>query len=53
MAFADLYKAFDASNHALLIAKLGKYGPPPRIFSAIKRMFNKGVLKLIIVKIET
>ena len=31
VAFIDLVKAFDTSNHALLIAILGKYGAPPRL----------------------
>ena len=30
VAFAELSKAFDNSNHALLIAILGTYGAPPR-----------------------
>ena len=29
VAFADLVKAFDASNHALPISIIGKYGAPP------------------------
>ena len=53
VAFADLVKAFDASNHALLIAILGKYGAPPRLHSAIKRMYEKIIFKLIICKVET
>ena len=51
--FAYLVKAFDTSNHALLIAILGKYGAPPRLFSAIKHMYYKSIVKLIIVKVET
>ena len=38
VTFADLVKAFDTSNHALLISILGKYGAPPRLWSAKKRM---------------
>ena len=53
MAFADLVKAFDTSNHALLIAILGKYGAPLRLCSAIKRMYEKSIVKLIIGKLET
>ena len=53
VAFADTVKAFDASNHALLIAILGKYGAPPRLCSAIKHMYNKIIVKLIIGKVET
>ena len=53
VAFTDLGKAFDTSNHALLIAILGKYGAPPRLHSAIKHMYNKSIVKLIIDKVET
>ena len=53
VVFADLVKAFDTSNHALLIAILGKYGAPPRLCSAIKRIYNKSIVKLIIGKVET
>ena len=53
VAFVDLVKAFETSNHALLIAILGKYGAPPRLFSEIKHMYNKIIVKIIIVKVET
>ena len=53
VAFGDLVKAFGTSNQALLIAILGKYGAPPRLCSAIKRMYDKSVVNLIIDKIET
>ena len=53
LAFADLVKAFDTSNHALLIAILRKYGAPPILCSAIKRMYNKIRVKLIIGKLDT
>ena len=53
MAFADLVKAFDTSNHTLLITILRKYGAPPRLCSAIKRMYDKSIVKLIIRKVET
>ena len=52
MALADLGKASDTSNHALLIAILGKYDAPPRLRSAIKRMYNRSIVKLIIRKVE-
>ena len=52
VAFTDLVKAFDTSNHALLIAILGKYGTPQRLRSAIKRMYDKIIVKLIIGKVE-
>ena len=52
-AFADLVKAFNNSNNALLIVILGKYGAPPIIFSVIKRMYDKIIVKLVIGKVET
>ena len=51
--FADLIKAHNTSNHVLLIAILGKYGAPPRLFSAIKCMYKKIVVKIIIGNIDT
>ena len=51
--FLDLVKAFGTSNHALLIAILGKYGAPPRICSTIKRTYEKIIVKIIIGKVET
>ena len=53
VSFADLVKFFNASNHALLVSILGKYGAPPRLCSAIKHMYDKSVVKIIMVKIET
>ena len=53
MVLADLVKAFDTSNHALLTAILGKYGTPPILRSAVKRMYEKSVVKLIIGKVVT
>ena len=53
LEFADLGKAFDASNHTLLITILVKYGAPPRLCSAIKCVYEKIIVKLIIVKVET
>ena len=50
VSFTDLVKAFDTSNHALLLAILGKYGAPPRLCSAIKGMYNKSIVKLIVRK---
>ena len=50
--FADLVKAFETSNHALIINILEKYGAPQRLCSAIKRMYNKNIVKLIIGKVE-
>ena len=53
VAFIDLVKAFDTFNYALLIAILGKYGAPPRLWSTIKRMYNRSIFKLIIIKVQT
>ena len=52
VAFADLVKAFDTYNTALLIAILEKYGATPRLCSEIKRMYNKSIVKLIIGKVD-
>ena len=52
VVFIDLFKALNTSKHALLIAKMGKYGAPPRLYIAIKRMYEKSVVKIIIVNIE-
>ena len=53
MAFTEPPKAFDASNQALRIAILGKYDAPPRLCSAIKCMYNKSIVNLILDKVET
>ena len=51
--FSDLVKAFDTSNHIILIEILRKYGCPPKLFSAIKLMYRNNKLRLIIGKIDT
>ena len=53
VAFTDLVKYLKTSNHALLIAILGKYCAPPKLRSEIKRMYDKNIVKLIIGKVET
>ena len=53
VAFSDLVASFETSNHELLISILGKYGSPPRLCSAIKYMYAKSVVNLIIGKIDT
>ena len=53
VVFVDLFKDFNTSKNALLIAILVKYGAPSRLCSEIKRMYEKSVVKLIIGKIET
>ena len=51
--FTDHVKAFNTSNHTLLIYILGKYGAPPRLLLAIKHMYEKKTVKIIIGKVET
>ena len=51
--FADLVKAFDTSNHVLMIKILRKYGCPKKLCSAIKRMYSRNKVRLIIGKIDT
>ena len=41
VVFTDLVKAFDTSNHELLITILEKYVAPPRLVSEIKLMYKK------------
>ena len=38
VVFADFFKAFDISNHKLMVEILKKYGFPPKLCSAIRRM---------------
>ena len=49
----DLVKYFDTYNHQLMDAILGKYGFPPKLQSAIARMYKDSVVRLIIGKIDT
>ena len=51
--FADLVKYFDTSNHQLMDAILGKYGFPPKLRSAIVRMYKDSLVILIIGKMDT
>ena len=48
VAFIDLVKAYDTANHKLLIELLEKFGAPPKLVSAIQRMYTnlKVVLKI-------
>ena len=50
--FADLVKAFDTSNHILLVEILRKYGCPPKLCSSIKRMYSNNKVRSIIGKID-
>ena len=51
--FANLVKAFDTSNHILMIKILEKYGCPPKLCSAMRRMYSNNKVRLIIGKIDT
>ena len=51
--FADLVKAFDTSNHVLIIKVLQRYGCPPNLRSAIERMYKNSIVRLKIGKADT
>ena len=40
VAFVDLVKAYDTTNHQLLIEILRQYGAPPKLCNAIERMYQ-------------
>ena len=46
--FADLVKAFDTSNHKLMVKIIDKYGCPPKLRSAIRRMHTDNKVRLLI-----
>ena len=46
--FADLVKAFDTSNHRLMVEILAKYGCPPNLRSAIRQMYADRKVRLIL-----
>ncbi len=48
VAFIDLVKAYDTTNHDLLLKILERYGAPPKFVAAIKTMYTnlKVVLKI-------
>ena len=51
--FADLVKAFDTSNHVLMIKILRRYGCPQKLCSVIERMYSNNKVRLVIGKINT
>ena len=53
LMFADLVKAFDTSNHKLMLYILNKYSFPPTLCSEIMRMCTDNKVRLILVKIDT
>ena len=48
VAFADIFKAFDTSNHQLMVMILEKYECPPSLCDTIKIMDKDSVVKLVI-----
>ena len=50
--FSDVVKSFDTSNHKLMAEILKKYGCPPKLCSAIRRMYTDNKVRLILGKID-
>ena len=53
VAFVNLVKAFDTSNHQLMVMILARYGCPPNLCDTITRMYKYSVVKLVIGEFET
>ena len=52
VAFVDLVKVFDTTNHALLIKILQQYGAPPKTCSVIERMYQNSTVLIKLGKEE-
>ncbi|KAL7552342.1 hypothetical protein ACHAWF_015574 [Thalassiosira exigua] len=50
VAFVDLVKAYDTTNHDLLIKIVAKYGAPPKFCAAIERIYQDLIVVLKIGK---
>ena len=50
--FVDLVKAFETVNHGMMLKILERYGAPPKLRSAISRMYQDLKVVLKIGKIE-
>jgi hypothetical protein len=46
VAFVDLVKAYDATNHDLLLKIFERYGAPPKFVTAIRTMYTN--LKVVL-----
>ena len=53
VAFSKPVKAFNTSDHKLMVMILAKYGCPPNLCDTIKMMYKGSVVKLVIGGFET